>query len=530
MAGRTSTLLNAEKGALLYQNNTTKQQIVTVNAVSNTATANPTLSLVLDTDANRTLNFEKNLYTLQAGAASANLIDLDILNEGANPVFNTQLNSFSVMGDSSGGYTSENSSYWDVRWQHIDPWMYIKPTDYGNPTDDQMMLAIPYSSTFRLYNNFKSARSGLSAGGLASYFNHQTTPANSDNSHSLSYYQSGVTVDHYTHTYVGVNASGYLSFGVMGNFSNAALANGNRSSDGFLYNVHGSSFDPKNYHSSTNSTSPFLSSDGGVHVINSIRWNSNTNAYLFIIPARGYYGSLPADKTQLTGMPTAVSDGTYGLNMPINTTTGYSRFNTPANAFQWMKYNKTNDKYYFCFKHSTSEYAGIWEWEWTDMTITANQYWGTTNNGPNGNTYYSHTQGSWKRVADYPLASTTDSMPTPSKIGANLWVSNASGDALYSTDLKTWKSSSDYFTGAGEYLNVNTDLAGAKFYVASGSSSVVRPVSGFEDIPAAGRLEYKTAVGNFSRNGLVINPGDCLYAENGDLAASLSISVMYLEV
>lgn len=530
MAGRTSTLLNAEKGALLYQNTTTKQQIVTVNAVSNTATANPTLSLVLDTDANRSLNFEKNLYSLQGGNGSATLIDLDTLNEGVNPVFNTQLNSFSVMGDSSGGYASENSSYWDVRWQHIDPWMYIKPTDYGNPTEDQMMLAIPYSSGFYLYNNFKQVRSGLSAGGLNSYFNRQSAPPNQDNTHNINYYNAGITVDHYTHSYVGLSNNGYISCGVMGNFTNSAMINGNRSSDGFPYQTYGAAWDPRSYQATSYSTSPFLSSDGGVHVINMIRPDSTTNAYVFILPLRGYYGDLPTDKTQLTAYPTAVSDGTYGINVPINATTGYSRFNAPAEAFQWIKYNKTTDKYYLCFKNSTADRAGIWEWEWTDMTITANQYWGTTNNGPNGNNYYNYTTGSWKKVAAYPLSATNDPMTTPSKIGENLWVASSSGDAYYSTDLKTWKSSSDYFTGVGSYINLNTDLAGAKFYVASSSTNVVRPVSGFDEIPAAGRLEYKTAIGNFSRNGLVLNPGDCLYAENGDLTASISVSVMYLEV
>ena len=529
MAGRTSTLLNAEKGALLYQNNTTKQQIVTVNAVSNTATANPTLSLVLDTDANRSLNFEKTVYTLKGGAAAApGLIDLDPSNSGANPIYNTQTGGVTMLGTSSGAYMSGTD--YSGRYIYFDPWMFEKPSEYGNPTDTAMQMAIPYSSTIFLYNDFKTLRAGMSAGDLTAYFDTNGNPANWDNNLNISYYNAGVVIDHYTNTYMGINTNSYMEFGFLSNYTNANFSSGTRSSDGWLYNIYGGSWNPNSNQPTDRTTSPFLSADGGVFVCNYIRPDSTTNSRIQIMPAgRGYFNTLPTDKTSM-GLPSILSS--YGTSSPISSgSNGRSYFHGPAECFQWMKYNKANDKYYFCFKHDTASYAGIYEWTWQDMTSSANSYWGTTNNGPSGDNFYSFSTGSWKKVGSYPASDSNTALTQASKIGANLWVCNSSSEAFYSTDLITWQSSSDYFASTGfNYLNTNSNLANEKFYVATSSQNVVRPVSGFEEIPAAGRLEYKTAIGNFSRNGLVLNPGDCLYAENGDLTASISVSVMYLEV
>ena len=45
----------------------------------------------------------------------------------------------------------------------------------------------------------------------------------------------------------------------------------------------------------------------------------------------------------------------------------------------------------------------------------------------------------------------------------------------------------------------------------------------------AGLLEKSTAIGNYTRNGLVLNPGDALYADN-DRASSTSVSFTVTEV
>ena len=199
-------------------------------------------------------------------------------------------------------------------------------------------------------------------------------------------------------------------------------------------------------------------------------------------------------------------------------------------AYQWHKYNKANDKYYFCFKNSTEDRAGIWEWEWVDMTDSNSVSYGAmsqlTGNGPSANNYWSWTQGSWDRVADYPLDSTTARMAPPFKVGANLWVSETNSGAYYSTDLKTWQTASSYFSDINSlYVVANHGASGEKFYGKANTTSVVRPTSGFADIPTSGLLEKNTPVGNYSRTGIILNPGDCLYSENVDLATALSITV-----
>ena len=58
MASRTSTLVGKGKGALIYHNNTANAQLVTINAVANDGVSNPKISVILESDATKSLNLE----------------------------------------------------------------------------------------------------------------------------------------------------------------------------------------------------------------------------------------------------------------------------------------------------------------------------------------------------------------------------------------------------------------------------------------------------------------------------------------
>ena len=534
MASRTSHLVNPEKGVLLYENAGTKAELISVHAVSHDGTKNPALSFAIDTNNSRPLNFEKFLYSLSSSITElGRLVDLDSRNNGKTPIYD-RTNTTSLMGSYSGPFAS--GSHWPNRYLAVDPWMTVKPSEYGNASDSVCSLLTwgTYNNgSWYYYDNILDDRAGASnPDNYYHFFNSSNNVSGQTAEQSISYYNRGWAADQYTNMFMGWQNSAYMTFG--GVWNGTGYGSSNRSSDSFLYQRHGTSFDSQSYESQTSSYSPLIYADGGVFVVNLQRYNSNSNAYVHIVPIRYYFGDLPSDKASMTLSTNQLYiDGSgNNYNNPISNNNNWSSFfEAPYGAYQWHKYNKANDKYYFCFKNSIEARAGIWEWEWVDMTNGSSVSHGAMSNltgsGPGGENYYSFTNGSWQRVAEYPLDSTTASMAPPYKIGANLWVSQTDGGgAYYSTDLKTWQTASSYFSGIDSlYVVANHGANEEKFYGKSNTTSVVRPSSGFADVPTAGLLEKNTPVGNYSRTGIILNPGDCIYSENADLATALSITV-----
>ena len=71
---------------------------------------------------------------------------------------------------------------------------------------------------------------------------------------------------------------------------------------------------------------------------------------------------------------------------------------------------------------------------------------------------------------------------------------------------------------------VSEDAAQTK-YLVNAQGIVVQSLSGLDDIPQDGLLEKDAPIGTYERSGLVLNPGDCLYAANGSQAANVSFTV-----
>lgn len=532
MASRTSHLVNPEKGVLLYENSGTKAELVSVHAVSNDGTKNPALSFSVDTDNSRALNYEKTLYSLSFALTDAGrTVDLDTRNNGKAPVDDTS-NSTSLMGRGSAFATGND---WTNRFLSVDPWMTVKPSEYGNKSDDVCSLLTFGASTgndWYYYDNILDDRAAANdPNGYYNFFKPGANVANHTAYNGMSYYNRGWAADQYTNMFMGWNSNAYMSFG--GAWNGTGYGEDTRTSDSVLYQKFGTSFDSANYESTNHCHSPLIYADGGVFVINLRRYNSTSESYVLVFPIRYYFGDLPTDKSSmvLTGSQLYIDGSGNRYSSVIQNNNDYhSYFTAPAGDYQWHKYNKANDKYYFCFKNSTNSYAGIYEWEWIDMTAGNGTNYGamdqTTGQGPSGAYYYNHSNGSWKKVADYPLDTTTADMGIPYKIGANLWISQTGTGAYYSTDLKTWQTKASYFSGINSiYVVANHGANGEKFYGKGNTTDVVRPTSGFSDVPTAGMLEKNTPVGNFSRTGILLNPGDCIYGENADLVTALSVTV-----
>ena len=178
MASRTSTLVQATKGALLYHNNSSKAQLVTIHGVSNTSTANPAVTIVLNTGNDAQLNYEKQQFTV---GTAGNTVSLGIGTGGLSAFANTQ-NSYSYLGDTSGSSFKGNNDYYD-RYLLADPWMFVKPSEYGNKDDKTLAYVGTMSNQYagawnNIYNEYKAGTYSIAdilGGGLDS------TTSNADN-------------------------------------------------------------------------------------------------------------------------------------------------------------------------------------------------------------------------------------------------------------------------------------------------------------------------------------------------------------
>jgi hypothetical protein len=509
MASRTSTIVQAEKGALLHTNLSSKAQLIAVNAISNTSTVNPKLSLLVHTSAEAPLNYEQTEYTVNLQTRT---VDIDIPNEGATVVDNTQ-NSRSYMGIGGVPFATSGNQ-WNIRYQAYDPWMLQKPTEYGNPTENQCVFMHNYANQANLIKNVFATKANW-----ASYFQNNGNNSDRDIARNLNYYSQGVVFDHYTNAFLSYENNNYSTAGMFMIAGNTA-SDGNRTTDSMHYYASGNS--PNASYLSQAITEPALTADGGL-IVASGRRNASTD-YVAMFPfGRGEWGgTLPGDKTTMA----TTSNGSQYLATPANftDTNRATWMAVPTKSFQWMKYNKATDRYYFCLSTGTGDEAGIWEVEWGKFCSSQTTSWGDEGSGPVSQSLSSpgvSQFSKWKQVASYPAVTAT--MSIPAKIGSSLWVSyDSANTAFFSTDLKTWQSASAFLQD-GYVFQANT-AEGKKYFVKSGGS-VIQVVSGFAAIAQDGLFEKETEIGNYTRNGLILNPGDSVYAENLDQAADISITI-----
>jgi hypothetical protein len=509
MASRTSTLIGVGKGALIYQNNTGATQLVGMNATSNSATVDVPITVMLDTSPSRTLNSDLILWQ----ASQSRLVDIDIPSKGSMIITNAQ-NSGGILGNSAGMplvTTSVNEARY--AFQNYDPYMRIKPSEYGNATDNVMSFAYfrDANNTFQYRNNVLD----LSASDFQSILS-GSVGAIQDQSHNPSYYNRGAAFDHYTNTAIAINNNSYSEFICFCPGSNS-VNSGNRSSDSFLYSALNGGHDPNSYWPqgsyANNFITPALQADGGVFTFY-FRYPGDAYDALIILPAgrRVHNGTLPADKSSIT------SSGLVAAGNTANdqSTAGFSKFHLSRDHFQWMKYNKSNDTYYFRFLN------GIYSWTYNNMTNTSNSQ-GSSGGGPWAADPYNFSGGSWQKAGTGPVGL----MSIPAKIGQSLWVSWIGSIPYFSSDLISWSSRSSYLAANGvdaDRLFVAEDATQTKYLVNAGGS-VVQVSSGLDAMPQEGLLEKGAPIGAYERNGLILNPGDCLYAENGSQAASVSFTV-----
>lgn len=523
MAGRTSTILTPNSAQNLYTNETSGAVVCTVNGVSTVSTENPPFSLKLSDDNNVSLNYAQTVFTAPA-SYQARVISIDKPNSGLYPFYRPSQGMGTLGGPDGNSYvtTSTSRNYVQKYWSQLEPYMLTNPAEYGNALGE-----CRYSGAHSDTNYWvKDIRTKLDS--LPDLFDgaaNAWSGSGYDASQGMSYSRGGSVMDFHTGVWLSWHTNAYMSCGRYTPGQGAQAAN--RTSDSFYYQYSGSSYDPTDYYNNTNN-SPFACADGGVIVNNFVYPPDPSISRIFIIPVRAIFpgGTLPADKFR-----DAPIDNSQWNNFISASTAWNCFFQTAAHSFQWMKYNKTDDLYYFCFKGASEELSGIYSFTWQQMSRSPNTGYGLIGTGPANSDPFTFTGAStWKRVADYPLSDTTAEMSMPAKIGPNLWVSHAGDVAYYSTDLKTWTAESSYFTGTlSEFNFIEQDADTNSFYGTAGTAEIKKPITGFSAI-LGGDLEASTPIGNYSRNGIVLSKGDSIYGENSSKTASISTTVMFAEI
>ena len=305
-------------------------------------------------------------------------------------------------------------------------------------------------------------------------------------------------------------AAPYLNSGVY------TLQGGNGTSNSTLYSII-SSNNPSNYWVET----PFckmLQAERGVFVVTGGTWPSSAN-YCWFNPANN------GDTTSnaMSG-PIHFTEAVSGNRYPTARTDGGFRITqAEPEDFQWIKYNKTADKYYIASK-SEGIFSGP-----KSTFFPSGASFGTYNS-------FNAASAILTKEGNYPFG--TDSSQQPSKIGQNLWVTITDQGALYySTDLISWKTTVQYLESVfpavpnpSSYSTLAVDNTGAAPTYYFGTGNWDKFESGIDSVPDSGLLEKSEQAGTFERTGVILAPGDCIYVENAASNAKIGATVMYVEV
>lgn len=527
MASRTSTVVAKGKGALIYHNTSTGAQLVTINAAAQDGVSNPKIGVLLDSSATNALNTEINKYSLSGTLPMA--LDLAVLSSGVSAnVLTSGQNGSSYLADASGSNLVSSASN-SASFQFVDPWFWHKPSEYGNKSDTDGHF-VGRSSNDGYVATWNSAVSDVKAGTYSKQSLLDGSNSSYTNQKSQSYYNRGFCFDQYTLSFVSVNSNGYMSGG-SARPGDTNWTDVNQSNGSPVYQVNMAQYgsDPWSYPSNGNSNvkqSPAMIGEGGVFVHNYLNPSNQGQARVHLsVVGRGHHGGvLPTDHSSTVSSSFSTNPNIGTLLSTSADCTGW--FYTDPGSFQWMKYNKANDKYYYCFKNSNANNAGVFEMEYKDHASSSNSNIGQEGNGPYNATPHQHS--GIKKVGSYPISANDAHISIPAKVGDNLWLMYelSNSTAYFSENLIDWTPASTYIDGG--YLIKNQNTGGVDHFLKS-NGQVITVSTGLAEMDQAGLLEKSTPIGNYTRNGLVLNPGDCLYADN-ERTSTTSVSFTVTEV
>ena len=465
----------------------------------------------------------------------------------------------------TGNYSGENTSFSFSRcWQTVyDPYYFENPNYFNqklargvvttsgsaeNWSHCSDITLIPFATLKKYYNGKSDASTDYMLNGSPSSGTNDVAAGLTTTGYSPSYGNRGHCYDVWTGLMLGQNANSYTTFKWFDENSPGTANAINRSSDCGI-NVWGTMFsgqDPNSHDQYAGGSSfhtPF-DIEHGLCVFTTRSRNSNIS-FKYVGRVFGNDGN-----SSSSGTSTIDDKDNRAVTHSISTTNSSSYYHIVSYSgssnrelkFQWVKYNKTNGKYYVCFRDNsgsisttlptpgtsyTSE-SGIFEVDMSRLRGYQEDV-GNTYNSSFSNTV---TDGFLTKVSSIP-DTTTDCMMKPMLLAPDLWVSlGGDGKQYFSNDLVTWaEKSSTYIPDAYDMVNANS--SNVKYYIASGSKSVLSSSTTTADVydqAAVAGIIAKGAVTPYEQKSIILSDGEAIYVENEDATNAISITAMGVDI
>lgn len=514
MAGRVSTALGADRAAKLYTNTTGGAVVATVHMTSSDNTKNPICSFSIDSVSNRSLNTISVQHTLANNLSSGYGVEGDLKSspKGSNIIGSVTVDSSTRM-KLNGVAGSYSAGSYSAHHMYIDPYFFTNPDAYGK---EKATHGIRSNNKFYLKENIAADKSHMRK--YLDYTDIPNTGTNTNNQ-TFDYYAAGGIICSYTDVFINFETNAYMSGGHF--YTTTGNQSTNSTSDSAYYQFSGSSYNPNSYKRNT----PFrvdMASDAGlfIYCMHPNATATQSAKIGFMSANRFRNGSTDWDGTTFNNYTHASAGSSFvGYSQAWQAAVDVS--GDGGYLVSWMKYNLVTKKFYLNMQGSGNN-KGVYSFDHNSIFPASN------NSG--GNLHSDHTTVFTLEGATHPLTAETTE---PMRLGAAFWqVYKLDGSALYSTDLINWKTAveiTEQSNATGVYRDTKT---GANLFTDStkNPNQLMGAKTGYSDVDQAGTIENSTGIGNYERNGIILNSGDSIYAENKDSSTSVNATVMFVEV
>ena len=522
MATRTSTSIGPNKKVLAYQNTGTTPVVVTLTLVSETATANPQVSVKIDTSSTREFDYQIDDSSVSQMVTNGMWLGFD--GSSITPTFGP--NTASSVGGMNVGKAngSQYSNHYNGSYP-FDPYFILHPEEAG------MGDGFKYSASLKNANNDIYHYSDVSTMTNAQWEsrNDGTMLTGHDTTVGLSYWQAHGSTLHcpYYHFTVSFQTNSYSEMQYF--YTTSSTRSSTRSSNGWIYSLINSGDNPNSYkpdesgYGKSGYNGWWWSGSHGIYLLNGTRY-SNQRMWLF-------------DTTTFLGSPRNSAIQNSDITDLMSSSYPPVKFSFPQNAMNcnYLAHNPWENKTYIraCDTSAGSAYDGLVEY--VKGSRPAGNVSGRSTTG-DSNTFKSSNWGDAITVVSENSGS--NGLPQgvhttrPMCVGYKLWVCYAAGVYYYSSNLKDWQTLDQFDTNApsGYTLLNKTGSSSASSVIESYYGKVgtitKKSVDGWSSVPSSGTLENRTSIGNYERTALVVPVGESLYVNNHDGSASVACNVV----
>lgn len=501
-----SNKINPANAALIYSNTTTVPASVNVQATALSGTTNGNIALAIDS-ATISLNQTTVATTIASGSMSQRVNWLDPMSntrplriEFESPSDQSNNGQFPVSyWDGSTWYRPSTGYYAAQNWQKVDPYFLTTPSAYGK-SKASLPMQFRFSATksemrWRYYSDV-SAFTGQQFANVQQF----ADPGVSAYSYSFDNGNDGygACADPYSDYIIATQAQGYTYA-----YKGATGASGGSSSNSLMVQL-------MQGNAALNYThfwyAPRVIGSNGLFVVQPTGFSS---ASYFVISDPAFAESLGSLSYATTWNATATA-GWWYISLGTNS----------AVMIGWFEYNPNDGRYYF--ETVVSGIRNIYSVSRADLRALSGRG-NTTAYSVASSPFINHGASPWG-AGVYVVR--------PMRIGASLWWTTTGGSVAYvSEDLKTWVLATTYFPSKSYPANTfNTSPVNSTsyLYAQDATANISKFTSGYAGVSDTAVVEFNTSISNYQRTGLLLSPGDKLYAQNYG-SVPLSVTAMGYE-